>query len=78
MHHCGVGWKKCENANRVDSFIWHPRVIEFLKMYLYFSVSINSNEIGLQLQKCKNVESFRGQNNLEIDLRHLIRKQKII
>ena len=21
-----VGWKKCENANRIDSFIWHSRV----------------------------------------------------
>ena len=21
-----VGWKKCENANRVDLFISHPRV----------------------------------------------------
>ena len=23
-----VGWKKCVNANQVDSFIWHPRVVQ--------------------------------------------------
>ena len=32
-----VGWKKCKNANRVDSFIWHPRVT-----YLLFTGNIYS------------------------------------
>ena len=32
-----VGWgKKSKNANRVDSFIWHLRVLRLLNFELWF------------------------------------------
>jgi hypothetical protein len=48
-----VGWKKCENGNRVDSFIWHPRVPANSLIYIVTSHLLAKTKISQYNFNCK-------------------------